>query len=142
MTRPKRRTGWQKTSCRLLVFPPPVFLGKTPQKYMTGLRDCPCRPRAPQRVELGLGLGSTAWYGGVRKKRATETPASTNQRPGLDQKRGNYKLNAGGWSDWSRLVFRPPGLFFKTPPNHNPGLRGFPCRPRSPQRVEVRLRTL
>lgn len=42
---------------------PDVFYGKTPPKQEAELRDCPCRPRAPQRTGdrgpgLGLGLES------------------------------------------------------------------------------------
>ena len=76
-TRPKRRTGVQHTSCRSLVStpeaglsrPPGFFwnmppkhssakqIGNTPPKHEQ--RDCPCLPRAPQRVGVWVRPGPT-----------------------------------------------------------------------------------
>ena len=39
---------------RLAFRPPGVVFGKTPPKYAVEPRDCPCRPRAPQRVGVGV----------------------------------------------------------------------------------------
>ena len=52
------------------VFGRPVFLGKTPPIHAAEPRDCPCRPRAPQRagvrvrvrVRVDANLGSS-WSG-------------------------------------------------------------------------------
>ena len=50
------------------------FLGKTPPKYAAEPRDCPCRPRAPQRVGVrvrpGVGLG---WSGPTCKVEIDDT---------------------------------------------------------------------
>ena len=54
----------------------PIFWGKTPHKPAAEPRDCPCQPRAPQRVRVGLGLGSS-WSGPTCKVEIDHTPAQT-----------------------------------------------------------------
>ena len=54
------------------------FFGKTPAKHAAEPRDCPCRPRAPERLGLGLGLrlGSglgSGWSGPTCKAEIDDT---------------------------------------------------------------------
>ena len=64
----------------------PEYFGKTPPKHAAEPRDCPCRPRAPQRVGIrvrvrvrvglgsGLGLG---WSGSTCKVEIDDTHATS-----------------------------------------------------------------
>ena len=56
--------------------------------------------------------------------------------PYVHARLGSTKLCGGCWSYWSRLAFRPLGVFSgKTAPKHAAELHGCPCRPRASQNV-------
>ena len=87
-------------------------------------------------VEAGLPSAGRVFF--KSKRHRTTRRSRVAPRLALNAGRGGKQLPAGRWSDWSRLPYRPPVLFFEERHHNTMRRRATACRPRVPHRVRVR----